>query len=114
LKHSKNKNIATIISITFLIIAMLEGLPYGFFQLLRLILFGSSAYLGWLSYVSKKFFWTWSFVIIGVVFNPILPLYLDRNLWRIIDLFVATFLIVSIFAFKLSIDSNKINDGKYS
>jgi hypothetical protein len=104
LRHSKSKNITTIISIAFLIIAMLEGLPYGFFQLLRLILFGSSAYLGWLSYVSKKFFWAWSFVIIGVVFNPIIPLYLGRDLWRIADLLVAVFLIISMFTFKLSND----------
>jgi len=114
LKHSKNKNIATIISITFLIIAMLEGLPYGFFQLLRLIIFGLSAYLCWLSYVSKKGFWTWSFVFIGVLFNPIFPLYLGRDLWRIIDLLVAVFLIISIFAFKLSSDSNETDNEKYS
>jgi len=101
MKMNKNKNIAIIIPIILLFLAMIEGLPYGFFTLLRLVVFGTTVFLSWLAYKSERHAWTWIFGFIALVFNPLIPLYLGRDLWVVIDLLVAIFLIVSIFAFKL-------------
>ncbi len=98
---NKNKNIAIIISAILLFLAMIEGWPYGFFTLLRLVVFGTTAYFSWLAYRSKRQTWTWSFGFIALVFNPLIPLHLGRDFWMAIDLLVAVFLIISIFAFKL-------------
>lgn len=98
---NKNKNIAIIISVILLFLAMIEGLPYGFFTLLRLVIFGTTVYLSWLAYKSEQRIWVWLFGFIALVFNPLLPFYLGRDLWVIIDLLVAFFLFVSIFTFKL-------------
>ena len=101
MKANKNKNIAVIISVILLFLATIEGWPYGFFTLLRLVVFGTTAYLSWLAYRSEKQAWTWIFGFIALVFNPLIPLHLGRDLWVVVDLLVAVFLIISIFAFKL-------------
>ena len=102
---NKNKNIAIVISVMLLFLAMIEDLPYGFFTLLRLVVFGTTVYLSWLAYKSEKHTWTWIFGFIALVFNPFIPLYLGRDLWMAIDLLVAIFLFISIFAFKLPKES---------
>jgi hypothetical protein len=101
MKLNKNKNIAVIISVILLFLAMIEGWPYGFFTLLRLVVFGTTAYLTWLAYRIEKQTWSWIFGFIALVFNPFIPLHLGRDLWAVVDLLVAVFLIISIFAFKL-------------
>ena len=101
MKANKNKNIAIVISATFLFLAMFSGWPYGFFTLLHLIVFGTTTYLTWSAYRSEKQTWIWIFGFIALVFNPLIPLHLGRDLWMWVDLLVAVFLIISIFAFKL-------------
>ena len=96
-----NKNIVILISVIFLLLAMLEGWAYGFFTLLRCVVFGTSAYLTWLAYTCEKESWSWIFGFIALLFNPIIPIHLYRELWVVIDLLVAVFLIISIFTFKL-------------
>ena len=99
---NKKKNIAAIISATFLFLAMLSGWPYGFFTLLKFVIFTLTAYIAWISYQAKQEKWTWIFGFIAVIFNPFIPLYFGRDFWILVDLIVAVFLIISIFIFKLS------------
>jgi len=103
--HTRNKNIAIVISIVFLFLATIEGWTYGFFTLLRLVVFGTTVYLSWLAYRSERQSWIWLFGFIALVFNPLIPLHLGRGLWKVIDLLVAVFLFISVFAFKLSEES---------
>lgn len=105
MKADKNKNIAIIISVIFLFLAIIEGWPYGFFTLLRLVVFGTTVYLSWFAYKSERQAWTWVFGFIALVFNPLIPLHLGRDLWKVIDLLVAVFLFISIFAFRLPKES---------
>ncbi len=101
MEFNKKKNIATIISVTFLFLAMFSGWPYGFYTLLRLVVFGTTVYLTWLAYRIEKQTWSWICGFIALVFNPFIPLHLGRDLWVAVDLLVAAFLLISIFAFKL-------------
>jgi hypothetical protein len=103
--HIRNKNVAIVISIAFLFLAMIEGWPYGFFTLMRLVVFGTTVYLSWLAYNSEMQAWIWFFGFIALVFNPLIPLHLGRDLWKVIDLLVAVFLFISIFTFKLPKES---------
>jgi len=98
---NKTKNIAITISITLLLLALFDGWPYGYFTLLRIVVTGTTAYSAWLAYDHKKGFWIWSFVAIAIIFNPIIPLHLGRELWLAIDLIAALFLFLSLFFFKL-------------
>ena len=95
------KNIITIIAVAFLFLALFDGWPYGFFTLLRFVVFASTAYIAWIAYEQKKEKWVWIFGFLAVLFNPFIPIYLNRELWSIIDFIVGIFMIVSIFIFKL-------------
>ena len=99
---NRNKNIATIISIIFLFLAVFNGWPYGFFTLLRFVVFASSVYIAYIAYKEQKEKWVWIFGFFAVLFNPFVPLYFGRNFWVAIDIAVAIFLIISIFIFKIS------------
>jgi hypothetical protein len=98
---NKKKNIITIIAAAFLFLALFDGWPYGFFTLLRFVVFALTAYIAWIAYEVKQEKWIWIFGFIAVIFNPFIPLYFGRDFWVIIDFIVAIFLIVSIFIFRL-------------
>ena len=98
---NKKKNIITLIPIIFLFLALFSGWPYGFFTLLRFVVFASTAYIAWLAYKQKQEKWTWIFGFLAVLFNPFIVIHLDREIWSVIDLIVGVFLIASILIFKL-------------
>ncbi len=99
-KMNKKKNIILLIAAAFLFLALIDGWPYGFFTLLRFVVFASMAYIAWLAYEAKKEKWIWIFGFLAVIFNPFIPLYFGRDFWVVVDLIVAVFLIISIFVFK--------------
>lgn len=96
-----NKNILTIIASAFLFIALFEGLPYGYFTLLRFIVCVVGAYLAYEIYEeNKESLWVWAFGLVVVLFNPIIIIHLQREQWWIIDLIVGIFFVLSIFLIK--------------
>jgi FtsH-binding integral membrane protein len=93
-----NKSIVTIIASGLLFIALSDGLPYGYFTFLRFVVCAVGAYLAYKTYeVSKESLWVWAFAGIAILFNPIIPIYLQREQWVIIDLIVGVFFLLSIF-----------------
>lgn len=75
-----------ITSIVMLALAIIGGWPYRFYQLLRAVVCITAAFLALLARKQRKDTWLWTFVVVGVVFNPFLPLYLDRETWVPVDL----------------------------
>jgi len=74
--------------------------PYSYYQFLRWATAICSFYLAFVAYNDKRTGWTWTFSIIGVLFNPIAPLYLDRGTWQFYNLTVAVIYFISLFKFK--------------
>lgn len=99
---NKKKNIILCAAALFLFAALFDGWPYGFFTLLRFVVFATTAYIAWMAYEQQKEKWVWVFGFIAVLFNPFFPIYLNRDLWSIIDLATGIFLIVSIFVLKFA------------
>jgi uncharacterized membrane protein len=98
---NKKKNIALLIAAAFLFIALFDGWPYGFFTLLRFVVFASSAYVAWMAYKSQKEKWVWIFGFLAVLFNPFIVIHLNREIWSVIDFIVGVFIMVSVFVLKL-------------
>ncbi|OHA64336.1 MAG: hypothetical protein A2843_02560 [Candidatus Wildermuthbacteria bacterium RIFCSPHIGHO2_01_FULL_48_27b] len=98
---NKKKNISLLIAAAFLFVALFDGWPYGFFTMLRFVVFASSAYVAWMAYEVQKEKWVWIFGFLAVLFNPFIIIHLDREIWSVIDLIVGMFMIVSLFALKL-------------
>ncbi len=102
MRISNQKKILLVISI-FCFIALFDGLPYGYFTFLRFTVFGIFTYMTYVLYHSdKNSLWVWVFGFIAVLFNPFIPVYLDREIWWFIDLVIGIFLLLlSIFKFEI-------------
>jgi len=72
-----------------LLIAVIPIWPYVFYQFLKLMIFGSSAFFVYLYHKEKNRQWLIIMLIIAIIFNPINPLYFGHFLWSIVDLIVA-------------------------
>jgi hypothetical protein len=97
---NNKKNIALVIGATILFLALLDGWSYGFFSILRFVVFATSIYVALGAYNEQKENWTWFFGSIAVLFNPLIPVYLTREIWLPIDFIVAIFMFFSIFFLK--------------
>lgn len=97
---NKKKNIIVCIAALFLFVALIDGWPYGFFTLLRFVVFAITAYVAWMAYEQQKEKWIWVFGFLAVLFNPFFPIYLNRDLWSVIDLVTGLFLVASVFVLK--------------
>ena len=82
---NKKKNIILCTAALFLFAALFDGWPYGFFTLLRFVVFATTAYIAWMAYEQQKEKWIWIFGFLAVLFNPFFPIYLNRDLWSIIE-----------------------------
>lgn len=100
MKKIENITILKTISILALLFA-LGSHPYSYYQLLRWFTCGVSCYLAYQTSVNKKTIWVWIFVIIAILFNPIAPLYFDRDTWTILNIAAAITFIISIFRLEL-------------
>jgi hypothetical protein len=73
--------------------------PYGYFMLLRVIVFLGASLLAFDIYRRAGDFELWCvvFVAIAVLFNPLLPVHLTRAVWGVIDPAVAGLFAVHFF-----------------
>jgi len=93
--HYKASIVIRLISGVLLLLAI--GFhPYSYYILLRWIVSGTSFYSGWAFSKMEQHNWAWIFFIIGILFNPIIPVYLDKASWVLIDLISATLLFYSL------------------
>ena len=76
------------------LLAALRDWPYSYYQLLRFIVCGVSVYISFIAYSWKKLWATWLFGIIAVLFNPVAPIHLSRDLWQLIDVICTSLFVV--------------------
>lgn len=98
---NKKKNIALTIATGILLLALFDGWEYGFFTVLRFVLFATTAYVAWMVMEQSKEKWAWFLGLIAILFNPFIPVYLERETWVVIDFAVALLLVGTIFRLKL-------------
>ena len=89
-----------IISIIMLFLATIPEPSSGYYTLLRLIVCGTAIYLTWFAKNTNKQGWMWTFGFVALLFNPIFPIHLEKELWVIIDITVAVIFLSSIFIFR--------------
>jgi len=88
--------ILRVISALILFIAIAD-MPYGYYRFVRLFTFAVCSYSLYKAYSIKNKTFSWIFGIIAIVFNPIYPLYLGKELWQIVDAISGIIILVSIF-----------------
>lgn len=107
---TREQRIAIVVPVIFLVPAIAISLPYGFFTLLRLIVCASSVYLAWTIRDGGKYWVAAVFLVIAILFNPIFPIYLNRETWVVIDIAVTVFFIASFIFLK----TNKTENEDYT
>lgn len=88
--------IIRIINIILLLFSF-GNLPYAYYNLLRLVVCGSSIYLGYQYNQNKSEGFSWALYIQAFIYNPLFPMYLGRELWVIVNaisiaLFIGTYI----------------------
>lgn len=81
----------------FLLIYATSRHPYSYYIFLRWYIFISSIYLAYYSDKSKSKLWFVIFSVIALLFNPLIPIYLDKDIWSVVDVLCAIVIFVSIF-----------------
>ena len=68
-------------------------LPYGYYTFLRIAITGISAYLVYLRKDNKdKSFYV--LIAIAILFNPLIPIHLPREIWIPIDIILAIYFFI--------------------
>jgi hypothetical protein len=88
IRHLKLLWIVRFIAIIMLAVAFLH-IPYGYYTLLRVVLTSIFIYLTYICYITDKFILKYIFILFAIIYNPLVPLHLGREVWTIIN--IATF-----------------------
>ena len=70
--------------------------PYGYYILLRWVVCAAAVFVVVLAVLYKKQWIAWPFGVVAVAFNPLIPIHLTREVWRVADLVVAVGFVVAI------------------
>ena len=63
----------------------LLDLPYGYYQLLRVLVFCLSCHLACRSHIARESAWAWVFVGLAITYNPVVKLHLGSEIWPFVN-----------------------------
>lgn len=92
--------IIKVIAAIMLLIA-LGSLSYSYYIALRWIVAIVSAISAFDAFGKQKTGWAWVFITLVIIFNPIIPVYLTKQIWAPIDIASAIILLASIGAVRI-------------
>lgn len=95
-----NKNNYIKIALVVLFLLCLADFPYGFYQLVRFIGSIGLGYLAYAAYQQENKVDMIVFGALALLFQPFAKITLGRELWNIIDVGAAIYLLVSVFKSK--------------
>ena len=90
----------TIIAGIMLLLAIPTIWSYSYFQILRWVVMGVALYNAYIAYEFKKKEWIFVMGAVAIVFNPIAPIFLEKQTWIILDLISSILMFISIFKLK--------------
>jgi hypothetical protein len=73
--------------------------PYSFYALLRWICCAAFAYAAFMASEKNRVLWLWIFGVLAVLFNPIIPVHLQRDTWQIVDWGALGVIVIAVVAF---------------
>lgn len=77
-----------------MLVIALAPWPYAYYRLLRLVVFVCCGLIAYKSYRDRGITgWFIALVAAAVLFNPIIPIHLDRAIWSVLNLAAAALLV---------------------
>lgn len=84
------------ISLACLFFLCLMKMPYGFYQLVRFLAFAGFCFLAYEANEQNNNSMMFVFIGLAVLFQPFFKIALGRELWNVIDVIVAVFLLATV------------------
>lgn len=84
-----------------LLLAIPTGWPYDYYILLRWVIMVTSGIVAYGFYESKIQGWTLIFTATAILFNPIVPFYLAKSTWVLLDLVAAILFFAAAYSVKI-------------
>jgi hypothetical protein len=100
MKPSTLRILAALLATVLLVLATVFDWLYGYYNLLRVAVSLCSAYLAWFAVTLNRQPWAITFVVLVLLFNPLLPIHLTRGIWQVLDVVAAGVFVTSIFALR--------------
>lgn len=93
------KKIAQLISIilAFLLLICLFNMPYGYYEFVRFLAMIGFALLAYYENSKNNDLFMVLFIALALLFQPFFKIALGRDLWNVIDVIVAVFLVCNFF-----------------
>lgn len=85
------------LTLSILFLLCLLHLPYGYYQAVRFCALLGLVLLAYFSFQNKQNTAAIIYIGLAILFQPIFKIALGRNIWNIVDVIVALFLLSSIF-----------------
>ncbi|MEX0451054.1 DUF6804 family protein [Spiribacter sp. 218] len=79
-------------AVAALLVIAIAPLPYAYYELLRFIVCGTFGYLAYLTITRQAHLHTAIFSVSAVLFNPLIPIYLGKEVWVVVDAAAAALL----------------------
>ena len=90
-----NPSATTLLPIPFLLWALLPTNPYAYYTFLRVVCCGCFGYTALRHHEQRLDPWAFAFAALAVIYNPILPVHLDRVFWSIVNIGTIVFLMIA-------------------
>jgi hypothetical protein len=74
--------------------------PYGYYVLLRWVCCGAFVFLATRAVAFGVQSWAWTFGIMAGIYNPIIRVHLNREIWSVVNVVTIIVAVASIFALK--------------
>jgi hypothetical protein len=74
-------------------------LPYGYYTFVRIVTCGAAALIAFVAFKERapNQFWTAPLALMALLFNPLIPIHLDRATWFYLDLGASVVFIAHLF-----------------
>jgi len=98
--NSQKPLFAQCLALVALVVALLPLDAHGFYVLLHFIVSVVGAYLAVISYQLARYNWVWILGALAVLYNPLIPVRLDREAWAAANLVSIVLIGLSIWKFR--------------
>lgn len=80
--------------IAALLLACLLDMPYGYYVFVRLVASVAFCFFAYMSYEKDEMYFVVLFLVLAILFQPVIKIPLGRPLWNLVDVVVAIMLIL--------------------
>jgi intracellular septation protein A len=85
---------------TLLLLIATATMPYGYYQFLRIAITIAAGITAYNLFEKKQNNWLIAFVLIMILYNPIIVIHLDKAIWKPINIVTALFFCLFVLANK--------------